>query len=77
MCYRNEERYQSRKELRNAKEERKQERQSAAIQALNALKDKQNAIMAFNRGPVSNAVGRGIFLFPSFISVWCFCNYFF
>eukprot|EP00026_Physarum_polycephalum_P002944 Phypoly_transcript_02953.p1 GENE.Phypoly_transcript_02953~~Phypoly_transcript_02953.p1 ORF type:complete len:720 (+),score=154.84 Phypoly_transcript_02953:428-2587(+) len=56
----NEERYQSRKELRNAKEERKKERQSAAIQALNALKDKQNAIMAFNRGPVSNAVGRDI-----------------
>lgn len=56
---RNEERYQSRKELRNAKEERKKARQSAAIQALNALRDKQNAMMAFNRGP-STAVGRGI-----------------
>lgn len=57
--HRNEERYQSRKELRNAKEERKKARQSAAIQALNALRDKQNAMMAFNRGP-STAVGRDI-----------------
>jgi len=56
----NEERYQVRKELLKAKEERKKERQSAAIQALNALRDKQNALMAFNRGAPSTAVGRDI-----------------
>jgi ATP-binding cassette subfamily F protein 3 len=57
---RNEERYQSRKELRNAKEERKKARQSAAIQALAALKEKQNAILAFNKTNVANVPGRDI-----------------